>query len=51
MIGGDFLFHSDMDYPVGWEMYKDVHPYVANFEAPGVELHCLYGYGIPTVEK
>lgn len=32
-------------------MYKDVHPFVNNFDPPGVELHCLYGYGIPTVEK
>ncbi|XP_065213421.1 phospholipase A2 group XV-like [Planococcus citri] len=44
-------FFNDINYPVGWEMYKDVHPFIDNFEAPGVEVHCLYGYGIPTVEK
>lgn len=45
------LFFSDIDYRTGWEMYLDAVPYLKDFEPPGVEVHCLYGYGIPTVEK
>lgn len=32
-------------------MYQDVLPFAKNLDPPGVELHCLYGYGLPTVEK
>lgn len=48
----NFLFNSDIDYAVGWDMYQDVQPFIKNFDAaPGVEVFCVYGYGIPTVEK
>lgn len=43
--------YSDIDYSVAWDMYQDVYPFVKNFNPPGVELFCIYGYGIPTVEK
>lgn len=36
---------------MGWELRKDTKPYTLNFTAPGVEVHCLYGTGVPTVEK
>lgn len=42
---------SDLNYPIGWEMMKDTDQYKWNFTAPDVELHCLYGTGIPTVER
>lgn len=32
-------------------MYKDVKPYSDNFSPPGVELHCLHGYGVNTTER
>lgn len=35
----------------GWEMLQDVQKYALNFEPPGVELHCLHGVGVKTVEK
>lgn len=31
-------------------MRKDTLPYT-DFTAPGVEVHCLYGEGYPTVER
>jgi len=35
----------------GWEMRKDTIRYSQNFSPPDVELHCLYGDGIDTVER
>lgn len=32
-------------------MMKDTEQYKSNFSAPDVELHCLYGTGVPTVER
>lgn len=44
-------FFSDIDFKDGWEMRKDTLPYSLNFSAPGVELHCMFGSGINTVER
>jgi lysophospholipase III len=44
-------FFQDLDYMTGWEMYQDTVKYQNDFSAPGVEVHCLYGYGVKTVEK
>lgn len=43
-------FFDDIDYSVGWEMRQDTMPFT-DFTAPGVEVHCLYGEGFPTVER
>lgn len=43
-------FFTDIDYPNGYEMRKDVIKYT-DFTAPGVEIHCLFGSEVPTVEK
>lgn len=45
-----FYLNSDIGYPNGWEMRKDTLPYT-DFTAPGVEVHCMYGEGLPTVER
>ncbi|CAH2237346.1 jg22261 [Pararge aegeria aegeria] len=42
---------NDLDVPNAWEMRKDTEKYSSDFSAPGVELHCLYGYNISTVER
>lgn len=42
---------TDMELPNAWEMRKDTVQYTQDFSAPGVELHCLYGYNITTVER
>lgn len=34
----------------GYEMYQDVKKYM-DFGPPGVEVHCLHGATVPTVEK
>lgn len=44
-------FFEDIDYITGWEMRKDNIKYSLNFSPPEVEIHCLYGYGRPTVER
>lgn len=40
-----------MDYPIGWEMRKDTEKFTEDFTPPGVEVHCLYGSGVDTVER
>lgn len=45
-----FVFRG-ISFPDGWEMRKDTEKYQLKFKPPGVELHCLYGYNISTVEK
>ncbi|CAH1368487.1 lysosomal phospholipase A and acyltransferase-like [Tenebrio molitor] len=44
-------FFEAIDYMDGWEMRKDTENYQLDFKAPGVEVHCLYGTAIPTVER
>ncbi|XP_037960187.1 phospholipase A2 group XV-like [Teleopsis dalmanni] len=44
-------FFTDIDYQIGWEMRKDTLKYTLNFSPPDVELHCLYGDNMDTVEK
>lgn len=41
----------DIDYSVAHEMWKDVYNFTQNFDAPGVEVHCLHGYNVNTVER
>lgn len=45
------FFPRDINFEVGWEMFKDVSPFRDHFEPPGVEVHCLHGYGVDTTEK
>ncbi|KAJ8729125.1 hypothetical protein PYW08_000706 [Mythimna loreyi] len=42
---------TDMELPDAWEMRKDTEKYTQDFSAPGVEVHCIYGYNITTVER
>ncbi|XP_067625050.1 lysosomal phospholipase A and acyltransferase-like isoform X2 [Eurosta solidaginis] len=44
-------YFDDIDYSVGWEMRKDNMQFTLNFSPPDVELHCLYGDGLDTVER
>uniref|UniRef100_A0A1A9WZY5 Group XV phospholipase A2 n=1 Tax=Glossina brevipalpis TaxID=37001 RepID=A0A1A9WZY5_9MUSC len=44
-------FFNDVGFPNGWEMRKDTMRHVLNFSPPDVELHCLYGDGIATVQQ
>lgn len=44
------LLHRDINYTNGYEMLKDAMPFT-DLTAPGVEVHCLYGEGFPTVER
>ncbi|XP_017889176.1 group XV phospholipase A2-like [Ceratina calcarata] len=45
----DYLI--DINVPNGWEFRKDNEKYQLDFTAPGVEVHCLYGAGIDTVQR
>ncbi|XP_064120034.1 phospholipase A2 group XV-like [Macrobrachium nipponense] len=40
-----------LDLPDAYEMYLDTKDLVNNAPAPGVEVHCLHGVGVDTVEK
>ncbi|XP_046386151.1 phospholipase A2 group XV-like [Ischnura elegans] len=44
-------FFRDIDYKTGWEMRKDVLSIANDFTFPGVEIHCLHGYGVNTVDR
>ncbi|KAJ8958547.1 hypothetical protein NQ314_006386 [Rhamnusium bicolor] len=44
-------FFKGISFPDGWEMRKDTEPYQLNYNPPGVEVHCLYGVNVNTVEK
>lgn len=44
-------FYDAINHPEGWEMYKDVLPYIKNFSPPGVEVQCYYGSDVQTIEK
>lgn len=41
----------DINVPNAWEFRKDNEKYQLNLTAPGVEVHCLYGSKVQTVEK
>ncbi|XP_063617246.1 phospholipase A2 group XV-like [Cydia splendana] len=42
---------NDMNLPNAWEMRKDTGQFTTDFSAPGVEVHCVYGYNITTVDR
>ncbi|KAK9888719.1 hypothetical protein WA026_000945 [Henosepilachna vigintioctopunctata] len=44
-------YFYDISYPDGWEMKKDTEKYQLEFKPPGVEVHCLYGTEVDTVER
>ncbi|KAL0132732.1 hypothetical protein PUN28_000460 [Cardiocondyla obscurior] len=44
-------YFIDIDVPNAWEFKKDNEKYQLDFTAPGVEVHCLYGSKVNTVEK
>ncbi|XP_071449019.1 lysosomal phospholipase A and acyltransferase-like isoform X2 [Hetaerina americana] len=44
-------FFRDIDYTTGWEMRKDVLSIANDFTYPGVEVHCLHGLGVNTIER
>lgn len=44
-------FFTDINYPIGYEMYLDVKSLANPLRAPGVEVHCLHGNKVSTMEK
>ncbi|KRT78941.1 hypothetical protein AMK59_6658 [Oryctes borbonicus] len=44
-------YFIDVEYPEGWEMYQDTLLHSLNLTAPGVEVHCIYGTNVSTVEQ
>lgn len=44
-------FFYGISYPNGWEMKRDTEVYQLDFRPPGVEIHCIYGTGVDTVER
>ncbi|MCP9260311.1 Group XV phospholipase A2 [Dirofilaria immitis] len=43
-------FFEDINYKVGWYQYQNTAHLLGNFQAPNVELHCIYGYDVDTPE-
>ncbi|XP_064478264.1 phospholipase A2 group XV-like [Ornithodoros turicata] len=44
-------FFHDIDFPEGYEMYKDTRPYMMDLTPPGVEIHCLFGQNVSTINS
>lgn len=43
-------FFQDIKYPIGYQMWLDVHNLTSPLVAPGVEVHCLHGNKVTTME-
>ncbi|ESO86506.1 hypothetical protein LOTGIDRAFT_220528 [Lottia gigantea] len=41
-------FFTDINFLDGYEMRKDTENLIMDLKAPGVEVHCLHGHGLPT---
>uniref|UniRef100_A0A671SX25 Phosphatidylcholine-sterol acyltransferase n=1 Tax=Sinocyclocheilus anshuiensis TaxID=1608454 RepID=A0A671SX25_9TELE len=41
-------FFKDINFEDGWYMWEDTRNLTAGLPAPGVEVYCLYGVGLPT---
>ena len=44
-------FFEDINYMVGYNMWLDVRNLTYDMTPPGVEVHCLHGHGIDTMNK
>lgn len=44
-------FFTEISFPDAWEMWQDTQAYKHNFTAPGVEVHCLHGNNVKTIER
>lgn len=44
-------FFQDIRYPEGYEMWLDVRNLTSPNRAPGVEVHCLHGNRVTTIEQ
>lgn len=44
-------FFKDINYPVGYDMWLDVRNLTSPRVAPGVEVHCLHGNKVTTIES
>lgn len=43
-------FFTDINYPIGYDMWLDVRNLTSPIRAPGVEVHCLHGNKVTTME-
>ena len=44
-------FFKDLNFEIGYEIYKDTKDLVHDLVPPNVEVHTLYGINVPTGEK
>ncbi|KAK2724865.1 hypothetical protein QYM36_001365 [Artemia franciscana] len=50
-VGSYEEFFKDINYPDGYDMWLDTKDLIPDLSPPDVEVHCLYGTGIETVES
>lgn len=50
-VGNYYDFFQDIGFPVGWEMWKDTYNLTRDLIPPGVEVHCMHGVNVPTIER
>ncbi|CAH1388677.1 unnamed protein product [Nezara viridula] len=44
-------FFNDINNPTGWKMYLNEKKFTEKLTPPGVEVHCLYGLGVSTIQQ
>lgn len=44
-------FFRDLNLPEGFEMWKDNNKAMYDLTPPGMEVHCLHGIGVPTIDS
>lgn len=50
-IADYYRFFKDIGFLDGYDMYKDTRPYMLDTTPPGVEVHCLHGRNVSTIER
>lgn len=44
-------FFNDINYPIGYEMWKDTKELTQSMDSPEVTVHCLHGVGLKTMSS
>ncbi|XP_076325381.1 lysosomal phospholipase A and acyltransferase-like isoform X1 [Tachypleus tridentatus] len=50
-VANYYEFFQDINFETGWEMWKDTRNLTYEMKPPGVEVHCLHGFNVSTIES